>query len=284
MTLATPEENKAIYAQFHDHIIDKRFHSSSPIRRYAHVMQYQVFVDLVPAGATVLDAGCGEGVLSVLLAKKGCRVTGIDISEPNIIAATSYAEREGVTALTTFSCSDIEHINVPDLSFDYVVSSHVLEHVPDFAQGASELSRLAKKQVIIAIPTCLTLGGMVLLGGDNYWAFSRHSVYALPYGFFRVIAALLRGEEGVNEGYEGNMALIHIWRFPWAGVRRIEEGSLRVIRYRASVVIFPYFAFLLPLSRALERMAWWPIIRNFGYGSTYVCVPNPMSTVHECVP
>ncbi len=271
MVLADAARNKEIYTNLHDQIADKRFSSPYPIRLHAHHMQYQAFVDLVPVGATVLDAGCGDGVLSVLLAKKGCHVTGVDISEPNIAAAKIYAQKEGVAV--EFRTSDIEGIPFPDRSFDYVVSSHVLEHVPDFEQGARELSRLARKEVFIAIPTCLSLGACALLGGDKYWVLSRKSLYAVPYGILRILWALLTGQEGVNEGYEANMELIHIWRFPWRGKRRIEGGNLKVTGYRGSAVIFPYFSSLLPLSRFLERFADRPFLRNFGHGTTYRCIP-----------
>ncbi len=271
MAIADAARNKEIYTGLHDRIVEKRFSSPFPIRHHAHHMQYQAFVDLVPAGATVLDAGCGDGALSILLARKGCIVTGIDISEPNIAAAKEYAASEGVTA--TFLQTDIEHIPLPDKSFDYVVSSHVLEHVPDFEQGARELGRLARKEVFIAIPTCLSLGACALLGGDRYWVLSRKSLYAVPYGMLRVLFALITNQEGVNEGYEGNMELIHIWRFPWKGKKRIEGGGLRVTSYRCSAVIFPYCSLFLPLSRFLERFAGVPFLRNFGHGTTYRCVP-----------
>ncbi len=160
-----------------------------------------------------------------------------------------------------------------DKSFDYVVSSHVLEHVPDFPKGARELSRIARKEVVIAIPTCLSLGAMTLLGGDSYWTVSRKSLCALPYGMLRVLWALITGQDGVNEGYEGNMELIHIWRFPWKGKKTIEQGNLKVQSYGCSAIIFPYISGLLLLSRMLERMSWWKGVRNFGHGTTYICIP-----------
>ncbi len=274
MTLATPEQNKAIYTGLHDRIIEKRFRSASLVRRHAHLRQYQVFSDLVPAGATVLDAGCGEGVLSVLLAQKGCIVTGIDLSEPNIRSARAHAASEGVADRVTFRTGDIESMGMADKSFDYVVSSHVLEHVPDFVRGARELRRLTRQRAIIAIPTCLNPCAMVLLGKDKYWMISRRTPYALLWGFLQVLGAWLTGEDGVNEGYEGRPELIHIWRFPWRGRKSIEAGGLRVDSYCASSYPFPYLSFLVPLSTFLERFAWLPVLRNFGYGTTYVCRPE----------
>jgi ubiquinone/menaquinone biosynthesis C-methylase UbiE len=274
MTLATADENKAAYHGLHDRIIEKRFNASSPIRRHAHHMQYEAFVEIVPAGATVLDAGCGEGVLSVLLAKKGCIVTGVDLSAPNVEAAKAYAAAEGVGEKTTFLVGDVEKLPAADKSFDVVVSSHVLEHLPDFEQGARELARVARTQVVVAIPTCLNLCAMVLLGRDKYWTFSRRTPLALPYGMLRILWAFIRGEEGVNEGYAGRADLIHIWRFPKRGAERLERGGLKVERYRASSHILPYFPFLLPLSRFSEKFVWAPVMRNFGYGTTYVCRPK----------
>ncbi len=280
MPIASPEENKAIYSSYHDEILTKRFQSPSPIRRYAHRTQYQAFIDLVPAGSRVLDAGCGEGILSVLLAKKGCTVVGVDLSEPNVASSKAYAQSQGVADCTSFQIADMEKLPFADGAFDYVVSSHVLEHVPDFQQGAQELKRVAKLRTIIAIPTCLNPAAMVLLGGDKYWTISRRTPYAFFYGLLRVLKALISGEEGVNEGYAGNMALIHIRRFPWRGKKSLEKAGLKVLSYRGSSYVFPYFPFLLPLSYVLEKMAWLPVVRECGYGVTYVCDPRNLAYVN----
>ena len=262
-----------MYSDLHDQIIEKRFHAASPIRRHAHHAQYHVFVDLVPAGATVIDSGCGEGVLSVLLAQKGCTVTGVDLSEPNIEAAKKYAAEQGVSDRCTFLVGDAEALPVPDKSFDYAVSSHVLEHVPDFTKGASELSRVTKQNAIIAIPTCLNLCSLVQLGGDKYWAISRRTPYAIFVGFLRVLFAFVTGKEGVNEGYAGRKDLVHILRFPWRGKTLIETGNLRVRSYQASSLVIPYVSWFVPLSKFLLKGSHLPILRNFGYGTTYICMP-----------
>jgi len=266
--------NKQIYRQHHDEIITKRFHSPSPIRRHAHVSQYEIFTKLVPAGSTVIDAGCGEGVLSVLLAKHGCTVTGVDLSEPNIVAAKKYAEEQGVADKTSFLVGDAEHLPAADKSFDYAVSSHVLEHLPDFLQGVRELARVSKIGSVAAIPTCMNPSSMVLLGGDKYWTISRRSPYAFFVGLARVIGAYVTGKEGVNEGYAGREELIHIYRFPRAGKKLMEQGGLTVNAYRASSIIFPYLPFFVPVSKLLEKGSHLPGLRALGYGTTYVCTPR----------
>ncbi len=213
----------------------------------------------------------------MMLAKHGCIVTGVDLSEPNIQSCTEYGKEEGVADRVTFLVGDAEHLPAADKSFEYVVSSHVLEHLPDFVQGVREINRIATKGAVIAIPTCLNPSAMVLLGGDKYWTFSRRTPYAIFYGFFRVLAALVTGQEGVNEGYAGRMDLVHIWRFPWRGKWLLEQGGLTVKNYRASAYIIPYFSFFLPITRFKELFAHWPFFRNFGYGTTYFCAPGSLS-------
>ncbi len=267
------QDNKEIYRSHHDAIISKRWHSPHAIRRYNHHTQYQAFLECVPVGCTVVDAGCGEGVLSVLLAKHGCRVIGVDISEPNIAEAKAFALREGVADRCEFLVGDAERLPLPDKSADVVVSSHVLEHLPDFVQGVRELNRVAKTLVVVAIPTCLNPASWVLLGGDKYWTVSRRTPYAIFVGFFRVVGAMLRGQEGVNETYAGHPELIHIHRFPHRGRMLLELGGLQVVRYRASSFPIPYLSFLVPVSRLLGAFRYWPLFRNFGFGTTYVCHP-----------
>ncbi|MFA6523247.1 MAG: class I SAM-dependent methyltransferase [Candidatus Peribacteraceae bacterium] len=268
------EPFKEVYRSLSDRITEKRYHSASPIRRHAHRTQYETIVALIPAGCSVLDAGCGEGVLSILLAQKGCRVTGLDYSAPNVEAAKAYAREAGVEDRTTFLEGDAEHVPFPDRSFDWVVSSHVLEHLPDFVQGAREIARVAHAGAVVAVPTCLGPASWVLLGGDKFWTVSRRTPIAIFIGLFRVLGALLREEEGVDERYEGRHELPHISRFPWRARRLLEEGGLHVRTQRASSFTLPYVTFLVPLSRFLERFAGVPILRSLGHGTTFACTSS----------
>jgi SAM-dependent methyltransferase len=264
---------KSFYAKHHDQIANKRFNSPFWLRRYAHRQIHAQFLPYLSPGQHVLDVGCGEGELSFLMAQQGVRVTGIELSAPNVQAARQLASERQMNV--EFLQGDLERLPFDDDSFDVVVSSHVLEHLPDLDQGLAEIRRVTKSRALIAMPTCLNPAAWVLLGGDNYWQVSKRSLWALPIGFSRTLAAFVRGEEGPNEGYGGNKDVPHVWRFPWKMRKRIERTGFRIERCEAGPLIVPYVAeYIKPLQRAQPIVDEWrarPVMKNLGYGSMVVC-------------
>jgi len=259
------EDIKGFYETYGDRIVEKRLESPYPLRRYAHHMGYASIAKLVKPGESVLDAGCGEGVLSWYLAERGANVTAMDISRPNLENARAFLEKKGVLDRVTLVRGDAENLPFPDASFDWVVSSHVLEHLPDFDKGLAEIRRVTKRRAIVALPTCLNLSAASQLGGADFWRLSKSAIIALPWGLLRILLNLRR--EGVQEGYAGVDELPHIWRYPWVMRRRLTSGGFMIARFEAGTLVLPYFSFLLPLVRLLDRFKHWPVLRNFGYGS-----------------
>jgi SAM-dependent methyltransferase len=76
----------------------------------------------------VLDVGCGTGFLSLLLAKLGHRVIGIDLAGAMLAAARSKAAALGLSV--DFRCTDAEAPDLPVGSFDLIVERHVLWTLP----------------------------------------------------------------------------------------------------------------------------------------------------------
>jgi 2-polyprenyl-6-hydroxyphenyl methylase/3-demethylubiquinone-9 3-methyltransferase len=80
-------------------------------------------------GLTLLDVGCGGGLLSEPLARMGAIVTGIDASEKNIGTARAHAARSDVEI--DYRCSAAEDLMGAGETFDIVLSLEVVEHVAD---------------------------------------------------------------------------------------------------------------------------------------------------------
>ncbi len=81
-------------------------------------------------GLTLLDVGCGGGLLSEPLARMGFAVTGIDAGAKNVAVAALHAEQSGLAI--DYRVSTPENLD-PSLSFDVVLCMEVVEHVTDIA-------------------------------------------------------------------------------------------------------------------------------------------------------
>ncbi len=268
---------KLFYMQHHESIIDARYNSPFWIQRYVLRQGYAGLLSRLEPGQRVLDAGCGEGLLACLAARRGVDVVGVDISGPNIEAARRLARQWGVRA--RFVRGDAERLPFPDGSFDVVISSHVIEHLPDPERGLLELFNVTRGAALIAMPACLNPASWALLGGDDYWRPGRRSLVAVPLGFARTLVALFQGKDGCNEDYGGHQGIPHSWLFPWAVRRMIREAGFRVVRTEANSLLLPYLAEYLPPVRSFQRLIdrWraWPFLRDFGYGLLAVCEKVP---------
>jgi SAM-dependent methyltransferase len=92
---------------------------------YEHWHRY-VFARGFAAGKRVLDAACGEGYGSALLADVAAEVVGVDIDEASVLHARErYASRSNVR----YEHADATKLSFADHSFDLVVSFETLEHL-----------------------------------------------------------------------------------------------------------------------------------------------------------
>jgi 2-polyprenyl-6-hydroxyphenyl methylase / 3-demethylubiquinone-9 3-methyltransferase len=78
-------------------------------------------------GLTVLDVGCGGGLLCEPMARLGATVTGIDAAERNIAIARLHAEQSGVAV--DYSVTTSEALAATGRTFDLVLNMEVVEHV-----------------------------------------------------------------------------------------------------------------------------------------------------------
>ena len=108
----------------------------------------ELFVRAAPN--SLLDVGCGEGVLTHKWAARIApgRVVGIDLEDPSI-----QAEWEKRPA-PNLEYKVMKAANLPfgDSEFDLATAIEVLEHVPDPAHTVSELARVAQRHLLVSVP------------------------------------------------------------------------------------------------------------------------------------
>lgn len=114
--------------------------------RGRHSMQprYSIFSELIDNGSSVLDIGCGDGLLlQYLKDKKNAQVRGIDISEEAVRLAR---ERDIDATVSNIFEVDIECI------YDYIILSEFLEHLDEPGAVIAKLEGRFRKALLISIP------------------------------------------------------------------------------------------------------------------------------------
>jgi len=140
-----------------------RFTHRSRINQISKLINNFSYQHKRAAIAQALDAGCGYGIYSLLLAEAGYDVIGIDINEKEVRNACNWASERGVQDKITFQIGDIQNIRHGDSTFDLIVCSEVLEHLEDPIAGARELWRTLKNNgtAIISMPNVACLYGLL---------------------------------------------------------------------------------------------------------------------------
>jgi 2-polyprenyl-3-methyl-5-hydroxy-6-metoxy-1,4-benzoquinol methylase len=102
------------------------------------------------APRSVLDVGCGEGVLTVEFADRlgDGRVVGIDLDDPHLRAEWEKRARPNLE----FRVAEATSLSFEDDSFDMACATEVLEHVPDPESTLSEMTRVASRHLLVSVP------------------------------------------------------------------------------------------------------------------------------------
>jgi 2-polyprenyl-6-hydroxyphenyl methylase / 3-demethylubiquinone-9 3-methyltransferase len=102
-------------------------------------------------GLSVLDVGCGGGLLSEPMARLGATVTGLDASARNIAVAALHAERQGLDI--DYRQGTAEALARGDGRFDIVLALEIVEHVADVDLFLASCSRLVKPGGLLFLST-----------------------------------------------------------------------------------------------------------------------------------
>lgn len=107
---------------------------------------------LWPAGSLILEAGCGVGSQTKIIAPNnpGSRFISVDISGESLAQARHLAEEQKIINVS-FEQADIYHLPYPDGYFDHVFVCFVLEHLPDPSGALRKLRQFLKPSGTIMV-------------------------------------------------------------------------------------------------------------------------------------
>jgi len=190
-----------------------------------------IFVRLsgLPPGSHVVDLGCGSGVFTNVLQRRGYRCSGVDLS-PNLIAI-ARAKYSGIE----FHTGDIERLPFADASFDGVLLSGVLHHLPDRSRCAAEVFR-------------------ILRPGGKFVAFDPNRMNPFMY-LYRDRSSPFYSPVGVTENERPVLAGEITATFRDAGFR-VGTEFLSGLNYR--YIASGKVRWLLPLYNAIDSMLFSP--------------------------
>lgn len=102
------------------------------------------------APKTVLDVGCGEGVLTYEWAERldDGRIVGIDLDDPKLRAEWERRRRPNLE----FRAEEATALSFADGEFDLATAIEVLEHVPEPEATLAEMARVARRGLLVSVP------------------------------------------------------------------------------------------------------------------------------------
>ena len=125
-------------------------HKFNPVRQEYLVDKIKNHFSILSNGSypfkklTLLDVGCGGGLISEPMTRLGAKVTGIDASEKNINVAKFHAEQMNLKI--NYLCTTPEKLNE---QFDVILCLEIIEHVADVDLFIKSCAKLLKKNGII---------------------------------------------------------------------------------------------------------------------------------------
>ena len=145
-----------------------KYGSSNPVVRRLmsgfHRTLDELWADAAPS--SVLDVGCGEGVLTVEWAERlgGGRIVGIDLEDPKLRAEWAKRERPNLE----FRAEEATRLSFADGEFDLAAAIEVLEHVPEPEATLAEMARVASGHLLVSVPREPLWRGLNMARGA-YW-------------------------------------------------------------------------------------------------------------------
>jgi len=115
----------------------------------------------LPQNACVLEVGCGAGLTSVELARRGYTVQAVDLAKTMINLTLQHAAQANVFERLFASIGDLQNLHFANDTFDLVLAVGVLPYLHSALKAMKEMARVTRKH------------GYLIFTSDNYWRLDR---------------------------------------------------------------------------------------------------------------
>jgi 2-polyprenyl-3-methyl-5-hydroxy-6-metoxy-1,4-benzoquinol methylase len=113
-------------------------------------LRFQKIYNILEKKARILDVGCGTGELLTVFERKGYECYGLDTSEDAFELAKANLGRKACTHIFN---RELRECHFPNSSFDLILLSHVIEHLPNPSKELKEIHRILADDGILFIST-----------------------------------------------------------------------------------------------------------------------------------
>lgn len=143
-----------------------KYHSSNPVAKKlmsGFFSRFDKLLEYTGHPKTILDAGCGEGYVSVHIEKNiqgGVFIDAFDLSETIIAEAKSNFPQINFFTNSIYTC--------PKKQYDLVIASEVLEHLERPADALGELIKASSNYILISVPN-EPLWRILNMARGKYW-------------------------------------------------------------------------------------------------------------------
>lgn len=189
-------------------------------------------------GTDALEYGCARGEKALHWARRGARVTGIDISSAAVAIANAEAERASLTA--RFHAMDAERLGFADGSFDNVFGEGILHHL-DLERACAEIARVLRP--------------------DGRAVFVEPLGHNPVFNLYRKLTPAMRTDDE-HPLRMRDLALMRRF-FERVDVHYFHIATLAAVPFRNTVAFKPLLAVLQAFDRSLMRLL--PPIRRWAW-------------------